>query len=161
MEKILKDRDITIHAGFSVKAPAYTLFKDDFPVKIAKFLAGKRRNKLKPFYARENEILKIIYQKEVHKLESTNLLTNIYGEFLHNKIMDVFKISDMHFKSSVKCIQCDLCINMCPRNNIKRNDNSLIWNNNCELCYGCMVRCQHDAIEYKGEIMTKEKRIRT
>ena len=60
MDKILKNKGLTIHAGFSLKAPAYTLFKDELPVKVAKYLAGKRKNTLKSFDARENEILDII-----------------------------------------------------------------------------------------------------
>lgn len=48
-----------------------------------------------------------------------------------------------------KCNNCGLCIQLCPVNNIKKNDYPEILNN-CNLCMRCITFCPQQAISTKN-----------
>lgn len=47
-----------------------------------------------------------------------------------------------------RCDNCGLCIELCPRGNIRKDNNGhLEWGNRCLLCFTCEMRCPRDAIK--------------
>lgn len=44
------------------------------------------------------------------------------------------------------CIHCNQCINNCPVNNIKYENDEFIFGNNCLMCMRCSMNCPVDAI---------------
>lgn len=57
-------------------------------------------------------------------------------------------------KSSVKvhesCINCGLCVNLCPMKNLVQSPDGINHLNNCTLCYRCVNACPHQAITVLG-----------
>lgn len=53
-------------------------------------------------------------------------------------------------RSSVKidddCINCNLCVKICPMKNLTPSDEGIIQNNNCIICYRCVNACPKKAI---------------
>lgn len=47
---------------------------------------------------------------------------------------------------TAKCINCMLCAEHCPENNIKYENGRLIFGRNCSLCMRCSMNCPADAI---------------
>jgi NAD-dependent dihydropyrimidine dehydrogenase PreA subunit/flavodoxin len=45
-----------------------------------------------------------------------------------------------------KCTNCNKCINMCPVNNITRENGEIKFGNNCILCVRCSFNCPTNAI---------------
>lgn len=46
-----------------------------------------------------------------------------------------------------KCTACGLCSDICPTNNIKKNeDGHPLWGRNCLYCLSCEMQCPEDAI---------------
>ena len=48
---------------------------------------------------------------------------------------------------NTKCINCNKCVNICPRNNIKADNGELKFGHDCVLCMGCSFSCPKDAIK--------------
>lgn len=51
------------------------------------------------------------------------------------------------FIASLDCNDCDLCINSCPVNAIKKIDGRMFWTHRCESCMKCMNSCPNKAIQ--------------
>lgn len=53
-------------------------------------------------------------------------------------------------KSSVKvdedCINCNLCVKLCPMKNLSSSNKGILQNDNCILCYRCVNACPQKAI---------------
>lgn len=45
-----------------------------------------------------------------------------------------------------KCLGCNKCVNVCPRDNITIKDGKFKFGRNCVLCMGCSFGCPADAI---------------
>ena len=44
------------------------------------------------------------------------------------------------------CIKCQLCVQICPMNNLEYNNERIIHKSNCTLCYRCINKCPQKAI---------------
>lgn len=53
-------------------------------------------------------------------------------------------------KGSVKvdndCINCNLCVKLCPMKNLSTSDKGIVQNDNCIICYRCVNACPKCAI---------------
>lgn len=61
-----------------------------------------------------------------------------YPLFVHSK----------KFYVKNNCINCELCVNLCPLENITIINNYPTWNNQCTHCMACISHCPKQAIEY-------------
>lgn len=59
----------------------------------------------------------------------------------------VHKMDDK-FWVDERCNQCNLCVNICPRENIAMQNERLIWHNHCEQCLACIQWCPKEALQY-------------
>ncbi len=50
-----------------------------------------------------------------------------------------------------KCIQCGLCVSLCPMKNIEIKDGKIIYNGKCTMCYRCFSHCPQKAITLIGK----------
>lgn len=55
---------------------------------------------------------------------------------------------DKNFWINEHCNQCQICIHICPSNNIDLKDNDFSWHNQCEQCLACIQWCPQKALEY-------------
>ena len=147
--RVLKKKGITLKAGFTVKAPAYTLDPTAPlapPIKLAFRLAGKERTAIKTFSERCAEIVKKINQSEESDLENSNILMRFYSNRLHDAVIKTFKSADNVFTTTTDCNSCGQCAKICPRGNISLKEGKPVWNGNCENCGACIQWCPHTAI---------------
>lgn len=110
-------------------------------------------------YKREqSKVIKIT--SKINKKQNTDIIkVNLLGKlFYKNSIMqlEVLKKLDEGFHVNDKCIQCKVCKNVCPVNNITILDDIPIWNNNCEQCMACIQWCPVQAIEYLNKTKNRK-----
>lgn len=65
-------------------------------------------------------------------------------------------IIGQRFSANSSCVKCGKCVNLCPVNNIKLEDNKIVFGDKCIACLGCYHRCPNKAIEY----LNKKKKYR-
>lgn len=83
-----------------------------------------------------------------------------FSEFLNSKtfiiLPTIFKllfqlitkgVDKMRFRPSTECNGCDICIKICPVNNISMVDGFPVWGKNCIGCMGCYHWCPKDAVK--------------
>ncbi len=59
-----------------------------------------------------------------------------------------FSITDKPFRSTERCIGCEICQRACPVGNIRMTDDRPVWLHHCTLCLACYHHCPTHAIEY-------------
>lgn len=74
-------------------------------------------------------------------------------------MFDKFFIKPKKFYATEECINCGLCVKVCPLNNIEIVDGKPRWNKNCCHCSACINRCPKKAIEYGKKTQGKNRYI--
>lgn len=54
------------------------------------------------------------------------------------------------------CDGCKVCVNICPTNNIKYENNKIIFGDDCAYCFACIHWCHKEAIKF-GRLKVDEK----
>ena len=92
------------------------------------------------------------------RLEGRGLFWRCYG-WLQRKMEPIVNFYRSRF-SVVKerCLQCDLCVRICPTGNISRNnDGDIVFGSNCLVCAKCYNLCPADAILICRKTINTEK----
>lgn len=67
------------------------------------------------------------------------LSQRLYFRFIEKKAMRDVRINE-------NCINCSLCTEVCPMNNLEEKDGKIVQKMNCTLCYRCVNVCPMKAI---------------
>lgn len=90
------------------------------------------------------------------------LLSDFFNFLVYNKfVMNNINLS-MGKRINVdlnKCVNCGLCANLCPVNNIKMNNKTPIFGNDCELCTRCLNFCPSNAIKISNKSFKQYKAV--
>jgi NAD-dependent dihydropyrimidine dehydrogenase PreA subunit len=82
------------------------------------------------------------------KLKSYTTLDRLIVRSLESWIGDSHKIYIGQFRClEDKCIDCQLCVTDCPRNNIEFIDPGVVFGENCDTCFRCIHHCPVEAIQ--------------
>lgn len=96
------------------------------------------------------KIINNIKSKKIKKLKKKfyNDFFSLIGKIYRNQRID--KI-DKNFIVNNHCNLCEICIRVCPVNNIDIIDDNINYNHNCEYCLSCINLCSQNAIHLKNE----------
>ena len=155
LDKLIKKKGSKLNAGFVVTQKSYTLMDSNLFMDIMIKIAGKTPEK---FTKRFDGIVDIIKNNKKHKIESSSVLANLFGAFIHKMALKHFKEAGKDFWANYKCNNCGICVEICPRDNIKLINKKPSWDNNCEFCMACLQWCPQEAVEYQ-DISKNKKRI--
>lgn len=73
--------------------------------------------------------------------------------FLCNRWIVEHVMSRFFKVDRTRCNNCGVCIELCPRGNIEKdNHGQLKWGKHCLLCFTCQMRCPQDAIKSIADI---------
>lgn len=144
LAKIMKDKGYDIVINDSIKMPNnyyHIIFKRDSDEDIKKALesAPDKVDKIVKDFLEDNR-----YEINYNKNTLGNKL--VYDGFLlyaKNYAKRNFSIDD------TKCINCKICENECPTNNIAMDNKDITFYNKCIGCEKCIHRCPTNAILYK------------
>jgi len=161
LDKALKKNGHGLDAGFTVLDPSSSLSADPDNDAVQRIMISVNRGaEPAPSAARLPEIVEKIRTRAPHRPETSNFLTNWLGGLLHRLASDRFPSAAKEFRVSDSCAGCGICARVCPRGNIRFNDDGLPeWGNDCEFCHACIQWCPNTAIEY-GDISVGKPRYR-
>lgn len=156
LKKILQSKKCDLHAGFSVKENSYSPMKQ---VPIEKFVIWlNRKSRPLPIEDRLPEILSTIKQRHLHEPEIGSSFAAWLGTtILHDSVLQELRKYGKDFYVDNKCNHCGTCVKVCPRKNIQKENNSIIWKGNCELCFACLNWCPQKAIWLKDELLPQRR----
>ncbi len=81
-----------------------------------------------------------------YQMPMPNLLKHISQS---NRILRFFRKKYPMTLDSEKCIKCELCVKLCPVENIKMEEYP-VWGDNCQFCLRCFSFCPVQAISIKN-----------
>lgn len=56
--------------------------------------------------------------------------------------------SERHFAVSDACVECGVCVNVCPRGNYELTSSGVKVKGDCEFCFACIQNCPQKAIGF-------------
>lgn len=154
-KKYLHKKGVSLAAGFVVMQPSYTFLEENIFMKIMMKIAGQPPQKLDD---KLSEIVKIVSSSQTHPAECSSVCANILGNLVHTMALKHFKVAAKDFWTNDKCNLCQTCIQLCPRGNIKLENNKIKWADNCEACFACLQWCPQYAIEYQKISINKPRK---
>lgn len=146
----LETRGFRLSAGFLVQMPGnYILGYGAKSDKKQKKLFQKEKVKIQ-------RIAPIIKQKKTKKIEKSHTIVDrIFNNHYYKEVTE-FHAGDCNFHVNASCVNCGLCANHCPVNNIMMTKDGPKWQHHCERCLACLQSCPKEAIDFKD--MTKGKK---
>lgn len=84
-------------------------------------------------------------------------LAGLFGQrlYFYNKTKKYYKKIKV---DPTKCIQCGLCVSLCPMKNINLIDDSIIFAGKCTKCYRCFSHCPQKAITIIGKKVIEQSK---
>ncbi len=136
-------KGIKLNSGFGLMMPGnYTPLYGAKPQNKQAQMFKNEKDKIK-------EIGHIIKNRATTKIPKNNFFINwLFTTLLYKKSAPQIKKLAKDFWVSEKCDGCEICVRICPSNNIKLKDNKPQWGDNCEQCLACLQWCPQEAIEY-------------
>ncbi|NLK56393.1 MAG: hypothetical protein GX292_02430 [Bacteroidales bacterium] len=69
----------------------------------------------------------------------------------HLKNRKIWHLLAKYFKVTKNCNNCQKCITICPVDNIRQENGSIVFDDKCVACLSCYHRCPEKAIVYKNK----------
>ena len=85
---------------------------------------------------------------------------NLYDRFMSSCVNPIFYplfVTSEPFSADDRCKGCGKCVELCPLNNIKLEDNKPEWGKTCTHCMACICYCPTKAIEYGNKSINKPR----
>jgi NAD-dependent dihydropyrimidine dehydrogenase PreA subunit/flavodoxin len=154
-DALIELKDILIINGFKVIASAAFVGEHSFSTVLAKNRPDEKDMEIASSFA--DQIYKSIatkYKNETINLEVTKVYRNYYTpKDKEGKPVDIRKVKP---KTNSNCIDCKLCVNICPMGSIDWDDVSK-FNGICIKCGACVKKCPTKAKFYDDKDYLRHK----
>lgn len=146
LNELLAQKGLNLAAGFAIAMGGkYVLLKD--------LVFAEQHNE--QLYTKSKLAIKTIAQtissrRHVGIEGSYEADDREYSKQLIDIHKNVYKVTEKFWITN-DCNACGLCLNICPRSNIKLINNKISWENNCDYCLACLHWCPTAAIQ-NGEL---------
>lgn len=150
LNRILKERNRGLDAGFMVKMPGNYILMYTSP-------AGKKREKM--LAMADSQIAGIagaVSRCEKRKLPSS-FLANLVHSLAYPRFASRVHEDDRKFTVSESCTSCGICSAICPAENIELVEGKPVWKHRCELCCGCIHLCPVEAIQAGSGTVSRQR----
>lgn len=107
--------------------------------------SGFQKNLLKKAERKAEKTSLAILEAKTTKKIKPNIIAKVYKKMALDKI-EQFNVLGKQFNINENCTYCGICTKVCPVDNIKNEDNSIIWLNHCQQCMACVQWCPNQAI---------------
>ncbi|MDP4094316.1 MAG: EFR1 family ferrodoxin [Bacillota bacterium] len=152
LNSLLEQKGRKLDAGFSIAMGGkYILLKD------LTFSEDENSKRFVQEKVKVKEIAKCIKKRESVGIEGQyDESDKDISEKLIYAHRNVYKVVEK-FRQTDDCDMCGICVDVCPRDNLKLTQNKLTWGENCDYCLACLHWCPKSAIQ-NGEITPKSRR---
>jgi ferredoxin len=169
IERIIKTNGGKIFKSYTLRLPMNNLDYDHIPIpieqdnekiinvakkKIIEIAKDLQRTKREYFKRIINEILLVLMTPLfiiVRKISYKTILKIAKEpEGTQKSIENILRLTDRSISIDEKCIGCNICVKVCPVNNIKIKEKLPIWLNHCEMCFACHEWCPEKAVHHWG-----------
>ena len=144
LEKVLKSKNISLHAGFGLKMPSNYI-----PFGGAESLEKQDKH----FTNAANQMRKfaeIVKEQPENYFYKRSLIPMFISKIMYKLFMRNLDKEAKKFYANSNCTSCGLCARICPTNNINLVDGIPAWGDNCEQCMACLQWCPETAIHRQG-----------
>lgn len=169
IERIIKTNGGQLYKSYTLRLPMNNLDYDHIPIPIErndKVIIKKAEEKIKNIakdlqkskrnYSKRivNEIVQILLKplfiiiKNVSYKSILKIAKEPEGS--QKSIENIFRFTDRSISVDEKCITCNICVKVCPVNNIKITKGFPVWLHHCEMCFACHEWCPEKAIHHWG-----------
>ena len=73
------------------------------------------------------------------------------------KVIETTMSKKFHITVGDDCINCQICMRVCPRGNITLTEEKPIIGDNCEFCLGCVHHCRNNVLNLNNEANSDER----
>lgn len=122
--------------------------------------AGRSPNKeraIKSIEENEEKLNHFIENITMDSIKEFKKRKNHITFFIHNLWRDKYKKKDKKFNVNGDCINCRLCIDICPSKNIEIINGKIKFNGQCTDCMGCINICPKHAINIGKSTIKKDR----
>jgi len=142
LQRLMSTHNMFLALGHSIVLPSnYIPWGGPGPFDRQQRLFGEAQRKVKA-------IAGAILQSEQQRVDRGPFWQNIlFTWFYKMSLRSVHKL-DKNFWVDDKCNRCEICLKVCPANNIEMIDEKPTWHHRCEQCLACIQWCPQEAIQY-------------
>lgn len=150
--EILKQRGISLSAGFSVLMPGnYTPLYEALPKEKQEELFRKEKLRI-------NTILTAVKEQKRGIIEEKPFLFNfLLNKLLYKSGIKQIPLSGKNFWATETCTKCGLCAKVCPVENIELIEGRPKWLTHCQHCMACLQWCPVEAVQYKKSTLGRKR----
>lgn len=142
LQKVMESKGVALSSGWSVVMPSnYIPWGGPG--------SSEKQNEL--FTAASTKLSNIVPKINLRvkmPVEKGPLWQRIVFTWLYKLSFPHVPEMDKKFWVDERCNKCEICIKVCPSNNIMMNNDKLIWQNHCEQCLACIQWCPQEALQY-------------
>ena len=142
LQQEMDNRGLALSAGWSIHLPSnYIPWGGPGPQEKQKQLFRKAEEKL-------GNVITGIEKHTIQSPEKGPLWQRLIFSFFYKKATPMIPKMDDKFWADSKCNLCQVCIRVCPANNIVLEGEALRWKHQCEQCLACIQWCPQEALQY-------------
>ncbi|MDQ5987336.1 MAG: hypothetical protein CSYNP_03076 [Syntrophus sp. SKADARSKE-3] len=142
LQKLMHARGLLLSAGFDIVMPSnYLPWGGPGPVEKRMARIGEARKKI-------GHIADIVLKKQKKAMERGPLWQNVIFSVIYSLSFDHVPKMDKSFWTDEKCNSCNVCVKVCPCNNIQMVGGKPSWLNHCEQCLACIQWCPQEALPF-------------
>lgn len=141
LQKVMQSQGTPLNSGWSLVLPSnYIPWGGPGSV--------KEQNRLFTAAAAKIPIIAASIRRRTGIIEKGPLWQRILFTWFYNLTYPIVPTMDQKFAADDRCNYCEVCVKVCPTQNIIMENNSLIWQRHCEQCLRCIQWCPQQALQY-------------
>ena len=146
----LQQTGLDLSAGFLLRMPSNYIISYDAPSE-----QGVRR-----ILGNADDSIKEIV--DTVKKNTANLPSSLFSSYSgmpnhYTDFLDGVRSSDKKFWVDDSCTECEVCVRVCPVENIRMNEGRPDWLHKCEQCLACINWCPEGAIQYESGTQNRSR----
>ena len=130
-----------------------------FPDSYIRWAGARDKEAQEKLFSESQKHLNIISKEIIsnkREIDKEGIILKTSSYIVNKFWLATLKTKNKTFKISNDCIQCGICVKVCPSKNIKLDGVAIKWGEKCQDCMACVQSCPKKAIYFSEK--TKNRR---